>query len=104
MQQIYNTVDNSMKSYMYPKQAVTLDIKPATVEVEVEEPVTEQEQEVVSVVITETEELLEKEPIEVTVDPYALKKVELMDYVESLYGEDADVSGTKAEILARYFG
>lgn len=102
MQQIYNTVDNSMKSYMYPKQAVTLDIKPAPVEVE--EPVTEQEQEVVSVVITETEELLEKEPIEVTVDPYDLKKAELIDYVQSLHGEDADVSGTKAEILARYFG
>lgn len=100
MQQIYNTVDNSMKSYMYPKQAVTLDIKPAPVEVE--EQVTEQEQEVVSVVITETEDLIKEEAV--TVDPYDLKKAELIDYVQSLHGEDADVSGTKAEILARYFG
>jgi hypothetical protein len=32
-----------------------------------------------------------------------MKKSELIDYVKMLHGEDADVSGTKAEILERYF-
>ncbi len=36
-------------------------------------------------------------------DPSAMKKTDLIAYVITKFGPDADTSGTKAEIIARFF-
>lgn len=36
-------------------------------------------------------------------DPSSMKKTELIAYVLTKFGPDADTSGTKAEIIARFF-
>ena len=36
-------------------------------------------------------------------DPSAMKKTELIAYILTKFGPDADTSGTKAEIIARFF-
>lgn len=93
---MYKSTVKAVNTYMYPKQYVTLDASVA-----VEAPVSESEPAVEesapTVVELDATEVLEE------INPKEMKKSELIDYIQSLYGEDADVSGTKAEIIERYF-
>lgn len=95
MQEIYKTTTSAMRAYMYPKKTVILNAalaeeeKPATendaIELDVEE------------MATGSDEAIEE------INPKELKKSELVDYIKSVHGADADVSGTKADIIERYF-
>lgn len=91
---MYKSTVKAVNTYMYPKQYVTLDASVA-VEAPVSEPAVEES--APAVVELDATEVLEE------INPKEMKKSELIDYIQSLYGEDADVSGTKAEIIERYF-
>lgn len=95
MNDFYSISTSAVSEYMYPKKSVILNVKPG--KSEVCPPTTEAE----AVVVTMSEEPITEETV--TVDPYDLKKAELIAYVKELHGDDADVDGTKAEILKRYF-
>lgn len=77
------------------------------------EPKKEEEEEPVIEVVDKTITLPEPKSANVFVegtdevkldeDPSAMKKPELIAYVLTKFGPDADTSGTKAEIIARFF-
>ena len=90
---MYKSTVKAVNTYMYPKQYVTLNASVATeapASVAVEEPAP-------AVVELDAAEVLEE------INPKEMKKSELIDYIQTVHGEDADVSGTKAEIIERYF-
>lgn len=102
MNNIYNATVNAVKQYTVLNACASHDevvetsndtlsknVEPI-VEI-VEEPVVEP-----VVVIDDATDLEE-------INPKEMKKSELIDYVKMTYGEDADVTGTKAEIIERYF-
>lgn len=107
MKEIYNTTVNAVQNYMYPKSHNILNAKAAKPEAE------EPSLEVVSVEVEETASVVEDPAPEVVVidaseelkeiNPKEMKKSELIEYIQTIHGEDADVSGTKAEIIDRYF-
>lgn len=118
MNSIYNATVNAVKQYTHnhTKHYTVLD---ATV-IEASE-----ETDITPTEVTETSEETVIAPTEVTevspddtatsdvvvidsenleeINPKDMKKSDLIDYVKMLHGDDADVSGTKAEILERYF-
>lgn len=99
---MYKSTVKAVNTYMYPKQYVTLNA--STVE-EKETPVVVSEEPMVvaedpapaSVVEVDATEVLEE------INPKEMKKSELIEYIQMTHGEEADVSGTKAEIIERYF-
>ena len=94
---MYKSTVKAVNTYMYPKQYVTLDAS-VVEETPVAEPVAETVVEPAPAVIElDATEVLEE------INPKEMKKSELIEYVQSMHGEDADVSGTKAEIIERYF-
>lgn len=95
MQEIYNTTTSAMRAYMYPKKTVILNAAP----VKEEQPSIEKD------AASDVEEMsiAESEAIKELTNPKELRKSDLIDYIKSIHGEDADVSGTKAEIIERYF-
>lgn len=96
MQEIYNTTTSAMRAYMYPKNTVILNVAP----VKEEQPSVEND-----AAASNVEEMViaESEVIKELTNPKELRKSDLIDYIKSIHGEDADVSGTKAEIIERYF-
>lgn len=96
MQEIYNTTTSAMRAYMYPKKTVILNVAP----VKEEQPSIEND-----TAVSDVEEIsiAESEAIKELTNPKELRKSDLIDYIKSVHGEDADVSGTKAEIIERYF-
>lgn len=97
MQEIYNTTTSAMRSYMYPKKTVILNVAP----VKEEQPSIENDATVSDV---EEMSIVESEAVqEIEINPKEMRKSDLIDYIKSVRGEDADVSGTKAEIIERYF-
>ena len=105
MNSIYNATVNAVKQYTnnHTKRYTVLDAKAVEV---VEEP-TITPAEVVEVCAGDTAVksdvvVIDSENLE-EINPKEMKKSELIDYVKMLHGDDADVSGTKAEIIERYF-
>lgn len=97
MQEIYNTTARAMRAYMYPKKTVILNAAP----VKEEQPSTKNDaavSDIAEMAISESEAIKEIE-----INPKEMRKSDLIDYIKSIHGEDADVSGTKAEIIERYF-
>lgn len=92
---MYKSTVKAVNNYMYPKQYVTLDAS-VVEETPVAEPVAAEET-APAVVELDANEVLEE------INPKEMKKSELIDYIQTVHGEDADVSGTKAEIIERYF-
>ena len=99
MENAYKEITRSTQAFMYQRR--TLDIRPGEAkEAKTVDPISEAE--TVTVEISEvTPEVVAQELT--TTDLDKLKKSELISYVKSVYGEDADVTGTKAEIIARFF-
>jgi hypothetical protein len=95
MNEMYKSTVKAVNTYMYPKQYVTLDAS-VVEETPVAEPVVVEEP-APAVVELDATEVLEE------INPKEMKKSELIDYIQTVHGEDADVSGTKAEIIERYF-
>ena len=94
---MYKSTVKAVNTYMYPKQYVTLDAS-VVEETPVAEPVVETVVEPAPAVVElDATEVLEE------INPKEMKKSELIDYIQTVHGEDADVSGTKAEIIERYF-
>lgn len=91
---MYKSTVKAVNTYMYPKQYVTLNASVATDTPAAESVVEEQSPAVVELDATE---VLEE------INPKEMKKSELIEFVQTVHGEDADVSGTKAEIIERYF-
>lgn len=91
---MYKSTVKAVNTYMYPKQYVTLNASVAT-EAPAPEPVVEEQ--TPAVVEIDAAEVLEE------INPKEMKKSELIEFVQTVHGEDADVSGTKAEIIERYF-
>ena len=91
---MYKSTVKAVNTYMYPKQYVTLNASAAT-----DAPASE------SVAEEHTPEVVELDATEVLeeINPKEMKKSELIEFVQTVHGEDADVSGTKAEIIERYF-
>lgn len=97
MQEIYNTTTRAMRAYMYPKKTVILNAAPA----KEEQPSIEND-----AAASDVEEMSieESEVIkEIEINPKEMRKSDLIDYIKNVHGEEADVSGTKAEIIERYF-
>lgn len=103
MREIYNATVNAVHKYTHPKSNVvlnaraTIEVTPTEETIEVvrtEVPAVEEEP---AVMVIDASEVLEE------VNPKEMKKSELIEYVQTVHGEDADVSGTKADIVARYF-
>ena len=92
---MYKSTVKAVNTYMYPKQYVTLDASVVT-DTPASEPVVEEEP-APAVIELDATEVLEE------INPKEMKKSELIDYIQTIHGEDADVSGTKAEIIDRYF-
>jgi hypothetical protein len=101
MSEMYKSTVKAVNTYMYPKQYVTLNA--STVEeketpvVVSEEPAAAEAPTPASVVEVDAAEVLEE------INPKEMKKSELIEYIQMTHGEEADVSGTKAEIIERYF-
>lgn len=91
---MYKSTVKAVNTYMYPKQYVTLNASVVT-DTPAAEPVVEEQAPTVAEL--DATEVLEE------INPKEMKKSELIEYVQSMHGEDADVSGTKAEIIERYF-
>lgn len=95
MQEIYNTTTATMTAYMYPKISRVLDVHPAK---------EQQPQDVVCITESEATDVKEQN---VTYLPLSeikdMLKADLIAYVKECFGEDADVTGTKAEIVERHF-
>lgn len=96
MQEIYKTTTSAMRAYMYPKKTVILNAALA----EEEKPAAENDTIELDVAEMGTDS---DEAIEEIINPKELRKSELVDYIKSVHGADADVSGTKADIIERYF-
>lgn len=94
MSEMYKSTVKAVNTYMYPKQYVTLNAAVVT-DTPAPEPVVEEH--APAVVELDATEVLEE------INPKEMKKSELIEFVQSVHGEDADVSGTKAEIIERYF-
>lgn len=94
MNEMYKSTVKAVNTYMYPKQYVILDAS-VVEETPVADPVVEEP--APAVVELDATEVLEE------INPKEMKKAELINYVQMLHGEDADVSGTKSEIIERYF-
>jgi hypothetical protein len=94
MNEMYKSTVKAVNTYMYPKQYVTLNASVAT-NTPAPEPVVEEQ--APAVVELDATEVLEE------INPKEMKKSELIEFVQTVHGEDADVSGTKAEIIERYF-
>ena len=91
---MYKSTVKAVNTYMYPKQYVTLNASVVT-DTPAAEPVVEEQ--APAVVELDATEVLEE------INPKEMKKSELIEFVQTVHGEDADVSGTKAEIIERYF-
>ena len=104
MNNIYNATVDAVKRYTHTKQHTVLNVcaahdKPVETSdnalsknVEpVDEPIVE------DVVVIDASTDLEE------INPKEMRKSELIDYIKMTHGEDADVTGTKAEIIERYF-
>lgn len=91
---MYKSTIKAVNTYMYPKQYVTLNASVAT-----DAPTSESvvEENVPAVVELDATEVLEE------INPKEMKKSELIEFIRTVHGDDADVSGTKAEIIERYF-
>ena len=100
MNEMYKSTVKAVNTYMYPKQYVILDAS-VVEETPVAAPVVAEsvveEAPAPAVVELDATEVLEE------INPKEMKKAELIDYVQMIHGEDADVSGTKADIIERYF-
>jgi hypothetical protein len=96
MNEMYKSTVKAVNTYMYPKQYVTLNASVVT-DAPAAEPVVAAEEPAPAVVELDATEVLEE------INPKEMKKSELIDYIQTVHGEDADVSGTKAEIIERYF-
>ena len=95
---MYKSTVKAVNTYMYPKQYVTLNASVVTDTPAAEaEPVVVEEEIAPAVVELDASEVLEE------INPKEMKKSELIAYIQTVHGEDADVSGTKAEIIERYF-
>lgn len=118
MNSIYNATVNAVKQYTNnnTKQYTVLDVTVVEASEETEIAPTEVVEISEETVIAPTAEVevytddtvksdvvvIGSENLE-EINPKEMKKSELIDYVKMLHGDDADVSGTKAEILERYF-
>ena len=91
---MYKSTVKAVNTYMYPKQYVTLNASVVT-DTPSAEPVVEEQ--APAVVELDATEVLEE------INPKEMKKSELIELIQTVHGEDADVSGTKAEIIERYF-
>lgn len=110
MNDIYSNFEEEMTNYMYPKQYRVLNVtgqaptEPEEVELqeevqeEIEAPVAEAE---TPADVISSPEVPAAEAVAIDVNSF--KKADLIAFVKERIGEDADVSGTKAEIIARYF-
>lgn len=96
---MYKSTVKAVNTYMYPKQYVTLDASPVK---EKETPIIVSEEPAVEVAPASVVEVDAAEVLE-EINPKEMKKSELIEYIQMTHGEDADVSGTKAEIIERYF-
>ena len=96
---MYNSTVKDVNTYIYPKQYVTLD---ASIVEEKENPIIVSEEPAVEVAPASVVEVDAAEVLE-EINPKEMKKSELIEYIQMTHGEDADVSGTKAEIIERYF-
>ena len=96
---MYNSTVKAVNTYMYPKQHVILNASPVK---EKETPIIVSEEPTVEVVPASVVEVDATEVLE-EINPKEMKKSELIEYIQMTHGEDADVSGTKAEIIERYF-
>ena len=94
MNEMYKSTIKAVNTYMYPKQYVTLN---ASVVKDTPKPESVVEENTPAVVELDATEVLEE------INPKEMKKSELIEFVQTVHGEDADVSGTKAEIIERYF-
>lgn len=94
MNEMYKSTVKAVNTYMYPKQYVTLNASVAT-DAPASEPVVEEQ--APAVIELDATEVLEE------INPKEMKKSELIEYIQMIHGEEADVSGTKAEIIERYF-
>jgi hypothetical protein len=94
MSEMYKSTVKAVNTYMYPKQYVTLNVSVAA---DTPSPESVVEEHTPAVVELDATEVLEE------INPKEMKKNELIEHVKMLHGEDADVSGTKAEIIERYF-
>lgn len=81
MQELYNNTVANMAAYMYPKTTRVLDVHPADC---VGSSTTQEEVPSLS-------------------DLKDMLKADLIAYVLERFGDDADVKGTKAEIIERHF-
>lgn len=116
MNNIYNATVDAVKKYTHAKQYTVLNVcasNDKTVEISndtlsktvepVVEVVAEPVVEIVAEPVVEPVVVIDASTDLEEINPKEMKKSELIDYVKMTYGEDADVSGTKAEIIERYF-
>lgn len=89
MDSIYKSTSNNIANYMYPKHNITLPIS-AVAEEAIEEEIPEAAAPV-------------EEPLLTRGEANSMKKADLINAIKLQYGDDADVTGTKAELLDRFY-
>lgn len=102
MNSIYNATVNAVKQYTNNKRYTVLDVTVAEASEETEITPIEVAEVYPENTATSDVVVIDSENLE-EINPKEMKKSDLIDYVKMLHGDDADVSGTKAEILERYF-
>lgn len=122
MDPIYNSTVKNISEYMYPKKNIVLNVVRAAtpeeipdtkVKIEfvdkldvapaVDEPVQETQAQEEVVQETQAQEETTHEAILTRGEASSMKKADLIEAIKLQEGADADVSGTKSELLDRFF-